>query len=240
MRIILLGPPGAGKGTQATWIRDRFGIPQLSTGDMLRLAVANDTEVGRQAKEIMEAGRLVSDDVINAIVAERIDQPDCARGFILDGFPRTIEQARALDQMLAERGAHIDVVIEFQVDQAALVERISGRYACAKCGTGYHDKFKKPTVAGVCDVCGSTEFVRRKDDNAETVTARLQAYDAQTAPLLPYYRERGALRTVDGMAPIEEVTAAIAAILGSIGNETAPGSSGKAAPGAVGSGAGSA
>ncbi|HEX2526802.1 MAG TPA: adenylate kinase [Geminicoccus sp.] len=213
MRVILLGPPGAGKGTQAAWIWDRFGIPQLSTGDMLRAAVANGTEIGRQAKAIMEAGKLVSDDVMNAIVAERIDEPDCAAGFILDGFPRTTLQAEALDGMLEVRGQQIDAVIEFKVDPAALVERISGRYACARCGTGYHDKFKQPAVAGICDVCGSTEFVRRKDDNAATVSARLEAYDAQTAPLLPYYRARGILHTVDGMGAIDAVTAEIAAIL---------------------------
>jgi adenylate kinase len=225
MRVILLGPPGAGKGTQAAWIRDRFGIPQLSTGDMLRAAVVNGTEIGLQAKAIMEAGKLVSDDVINAIVAERIDQPDCARGFILDGFPRTALQAAALDEMLETRGQRIDAVIEFKVDPAALVERISGRYACARCGTGYHDRFKLPRVAGVCDVCGSTEFVRRKDDKAETVKARLEAYDAQTAPLLPYYRERGILRTIDGMAPIEVVTAELAAALGGSGDTAVAGSS---------------
>jgi adenylate kinase len=213
MRVILLGPPGAGKGTQAGWIRDRFSIPQLSTGDMLRAAVANGTEIGRQAKAIMEAGKLVSDDVMNAIVAERIDQPDCARGFILDGFPRTVQQAAALDQMLLARGQRIDSVIEFQVDPAALVERVSGRFSCATCGTGYHDTFKRPKVEGVCDVCGGTSFVRRKDDNAETVKARLDAYDAQTAPLLPYYRDRGILRSVDGMAPIEAVTAELATVL---------------------------
>ncbi|HWL68625.1 MAG TPA: adenylate kinase [Geminicoccus sp.] len=213
MRIVLLGPPGAGKGTQAGWIRDRYRIPQLSTGDMLRAAVANGTEVGRQAKAIMEAGKLVSDDVINAIVAERIDQPDCAGGFILDGFPRTTQQAAALEQMLAERGLALDVALEFKVDPAALVERISGRFSCASCGTGYHDQFRRPKVDGVCDVCGGTEFVRRKDDQPETVQARLEAYEAQTAPLLPYFRERGLLRTVDGMAPIEEVTAAVAAVL---------------------------
>ncbi|WP_159718103.1 adenylate kinase [Geminicoccus flavidas] len=213
MRIVLLGPPGAGKGTQAGWIRDRYHIPQLSTGDMLRTAVANGTEVGLQAKAIMEAGKLVSDDVINAIVAERIDQPDCAHGFILDGFPRTTQQAAALEQMLAQRGLALDVALEFKVDPAALVERISGRFSCASCGTGYHDQFKRPKVDGVCDVCGGTEFVRRKDDQPETVQARLDAYEAQTAPLLPYFRERGLLRTVDGMAAIEEVTAAVASVL---------------------------
>ena len=214
MRLILLGPPGAGKGTQAAWLKDTYGIPQLSTGEMLREAVAKGTEVGREAKSIMEAGRLVSDEVINRIVAERIDQPDCASGFILDGFPRTVPQAEALDHMLAERGLALDAVIEFHVDHDALVERISGRFSCAKCGAGYHDRFKPTKVAGVCDVCGATEFVRRKDDNAETVRERLVAYEAQTAPLLPYYGSKGLVRTVDGMAPIDEVTAAIGRALG--------------------------
>ena len=214
MRLILLGPPGAGKGTQAAWLKTTYGIPQLSTGDMLREAVAKGTEVGREAKSVMEAGKLVSDDIINRIVAERIDQPDCAQGFILDGFPRTIPQAEALDRMLAERGLELDAVVEIRVDQNALVERISGRFSCAKCGAGYHDTFKPTKVAGVCDVCGGTEFVRRKDDNAETVRERLVAYEAQTAPLLPYYGSKGLVRTVDGMAPIDEVTAAIGRALG--------------------------
>ena len=209
MRLILLGPPGAGKGTQAAWLKDTYGIPQLSTGEMLREAVAKGTEVGREAKSIMEAGRLVSDEIINRIVAERIDQPDCAGGFILDGFPRTVPQAEALDHMLAERGLALDAVIEFHVDHDALVERISGRFSCARCGAGYHDRFKPTKVAGVCDVCGSTEFVRRKDDNAATVAARLDAYEAQTAPLLPFYRSKGLILTVDGMSPIDEVTQAL-------------------------------
>ena len=214
MRLILLGPPGAGKGTQAAWLKTTYGIPQLSTGDMLREAVAKGTEVGREAKSVMEAGKLVSDDIINRIVAERIDQPDCAQGFILDGFPRTIPQAEALDRMLAERGLELDAVVEIRVDQNALVERISGRFSCAKCGAGYHDTFKPTKVTGVCDVCGGTEFVRRQDDNAETVRERLVAYEAQTAPLLPYYGSKGLVRTVDGMAPIDEVTAAIGRALG--------------------------
>ena len=209
MRLILLGPPGAGKGTQAAWLKETYAIPQLSTGEMLREAVAKGTEVGREAKSIMEAGKLVSDEIINRIVAERIDQPDCANGFILDGFPRTIPQAEALDGMLAERGLKLDAVVEIRVDSRALVERISGRFSCAKCGAGYHDSFKSAKVSGVCDVCGSTEFVRRKDDNAETVKARLISYEAQTAPLLPFYEAKGLVRTVDGMAPIDEVTVAI-------------------------------
>ncbi len=217
MRLVLLGPPGAGKGTQAKWLVERYGIPQLSTGDMLREAVARGTEVGRRAKAVMERGELVSDAIINAIVAERIGRADCARGFVLDGFPRTIAQAEALDSMLAARGEKLDAVIEIRVEREALVERIAGRFACAKCGAGYHDRFKRPKVEGVCDRCGGTEFVRRKDDNAEAVRTRLEAYEAQTAPLLPYYRERGLLRTVDGMLPIAEVTAAIGRVLEGIG-----------------------
>jgi adenylate kinase len=209
MRLILLGPPGAGKGTQAAWIRDTYGIPQLSTGEMLRAAVAKGTEVGRQAKAVMERGDLVSDQIINAIVAERIEEPDCQPGFILDGYPRTVAQAEALDRMLAERGLELDAVVEIRVDNDALVERISGRFSCAKCGEGYHDTFKPTKAAGVCDVCGGRDLVRRKDDNAETVKARLAAYEAQTAPLLPYYAAKGLVRTVDGMAAIDEVTAAI-------------------------------
>lgn len=213
MRLILLGPPGAGKGTQAAWIRDRYGIPQLSTGDMLRAAVAKGTAIGREAKAVMEAGKLVSDAIINRIVAERIEEPDCAPGFIMDGYPRTLAQAEAFDGMLAERGQRLDAVIEIAADKDALVERISGRFSCTKCGAGYHDVFKPTAVPGVCDVCGGTEFVRRKDDNAETVKTRLEAYEAQTAPLLPFYRAKGLLRTVDGMAPIDEVTEAIARAL---------------------------
>jgi adenylate kinase len=209
MRLILLGPPGAGKGTQAAWIRDTYGIPQLSTGEMLRAAVAKGTEIGRQAKAVMEAGRLVSDEIINGIVAERIGEADCRPGFILDGYPRTVAQAEALDRMLAERGLGLDAVVEIRVDNDALVERISGRFSCAKCGEGYHDRFKPTKVEGVCDVCGGRELVRRKDDNAETVKARLAAYEAQTAPLLPYYAAKGLVRPVDGMAAIDEVTAAI-------------------------------
>ena len=221
MRLILLGPPGAGKGTQAAWIRDTCGIPQLSTGEMLREAVAKGTEVGRQAKAVMERGELVSDEIINRIVAERIDEPDGANGFILDGYPRTVAQAEALDRMLEERGLKLDVVIEIAVDDQALIERIAGRSTCAKCGTGYHDTFKPTLVPGVCDVCGGTEVVRRKDDNAETVKTRLDAYHAQTAPLLPYYRAKGLIRTVDGMAPIEVVQAAISRALDEAGSVSA-------------------
>jgi adenylate kinase len=176
---------------------------------MLREAVAADTPVGRRAKTIMDKGRLVPDEVINRLVAERIAQPDCAQGFVLDGFPRTLAQAEALDALLDERGERLDRVVEIAVDDEALIARISGRFACAACGAGYHDRFKQPKVAGVCDVCGGREFVRREDDKAETVRARLEAYHAQTAPLLPYYRERGLLATVDGMAGIDEVSAEI-------------------------------
>jgi adenylate kinase len=207
MRLVLLGPPGAGKGTQAQRIAAKYKIPHLSTGEMLRDAVAAGTEGGRRAKAIMDAGRLVPDDVMNRLIAERIAQPDAARGFVLDGFPRTLAQAEALDALLEERDQGLDAVLEFAVDDDALVERISGRYACAKCGAGYHDRFKQPKVPGVCDVCGSREFVRREDDNAATVRARLDAYHAQTAPLLPYYRDRGLLSAVGGMREIDQVTA---------------------------------
>jgi adenylate kinase len=206
MNLVLLGPPGAGKGTQAERIKTRYGLAHLSTGDMLREAVAAGTEVGRQAKAIMDAGRLVPDDVMIRLVAERIVQPDCAKGFILDGFPRTLAQAEALDRLLAERGLRLDAVVEFEVDDEALIERISGRFACAKCGANYHDRFRPTKTREVCDVCGSTEFVRRQDDNAKTVRARLDAYHAQTAPLLPYYRNKGLLVSVDGMAEIDRVT----------------------------------
>jgi adenylate kinase len=206
MNLVLLGPPGAGKGTQAKRIADRYQLCHLSTGEMLRDAVAAGTEVGRRAKTIMDAGQLVPDEVINRLVAERIDQPDCANGFVLDGCPRTRAQAEALDAMLAERGQKLDGVVELVVDDEALVDRISGRFACARCGAGYHDRFKPTAEPGVCDACGSTEFVRREDDTPETVRARLEAYHDQTAPLLPYYRNRGVLMTVDGMAEIDQVT----------------------------------
>jgi adenylate kinase len=216
MRLVLLGPPGAGKGTQAERIAARYGIPHLSTGDMLREAVAADTEVGRRAKAIMDAGRLVPDDVMNRLVAERIAQPDAAGGFVLDGFPRTQAQAEALDDLLSRRGQRLDAVLELAVDDDALVDRISGRFACARCGAGYHDRFKQPEVAGTCDACGSREFVRREDDKPETVRARLNAYHAQTAPLLPYYRDKGLLAVVDGMAEIDDVSAQVSDQIGAL------------------------
>jgi adenylate kinase len=209
VKLVLLGPPGAGKGTQAAHLQAKYGIAHLSTGDMLREAVAAGTDLGKQAKAVMDAGRLVSDDLMIKLVDDRIQAPDCKGGFVLDGYPRTVAQARALDRLLARQGASLDGVLEIRVDDDALVDRISGRFSCAKCGAGYHDRYKPTKVPGVCDVCGSTEFVRRADDNAETVRARLQAYNAQTAPLLPYYRERSLLRTVDGMGSIDEVTDAI-------------------------------
>lgn len=213
MNIILLGPPGAGKGTQAKLIEDKHGMKQLSTGDMLRAAVAQGTETGRKAKEIMGRGELVPDAVVVGIISDRLEQPDVTKGFILDGFPRNEAQAVALDQMLAGKGLKLDAVIEMKVDDEALVERITGRYTCAKCGKGYHDRFEKPKVASVCDVCGGTEFSRRADDNEKTVRDRLSVYNKQTAPLVHYYGGRGTLKTIDGMADIAEVTRQIEGVL---------------------------
>ena len=213
MNVILLGPPGAGKGTQAQRLERAHGMVQLSTGDMLRAAVGSGSELGRQAKQVMDAGQLMPDDLMIRMIAERIEQPDCAGGFILDGFPRTTGQAEALDRMLGDKGLKLDAVIKMKVDEEALVERITGRFTCARCGAGYHDKFHRPKNDEICDHCGGTEFTRRADDNEETVRARLAAYREQTAPILPYYEAKGALRRVDGMAPIDQVTRQIEAVL---------------------------
>lgn len=213
MKLILVGPPGAGKGTQARLIVEREGIPQLSTGDMLREAVAAGTEVGKRAKAVMDAGKLVSDEIVNAIVSERLDQPDCANGFILDGFPRTLEQADALAGMLVEKNIALDVVVELEVDDEALVERVAGRFTCASCGEGYHDKYKQPAKEGVCDHCGGEEFKRRPDDNAETMRTRLLTYYKETSPLLGYYYANRLLKSVNGMGDIDEIAGDVEKVL---------------------------
>lgn len=216
MNIILLGPPGAGKGTQAQKITDARGLVQLSTGDMLRQAVKDGTEVGQQAKAVMDSGGLVSDEIVIQIIADRINKPDCAKGFILDGFPRTLTQAVGLDTLLEGLGRKLDAVIEMRVDDQVLAGRITGRFTCGNCGMGYHDTFKKPETEGVCDRCGSKEFTRRADDNEETVKNRLMAYYRETAPLVGYYFAKDKLKTVDGMADIDQVTAQISAVLDAI------------------------
>jgi adenylate kinase len=212
VNILLLGPPGAGKGTQAKRLEDQYGMVQLSTGDMLRAERAAGTPLGKQAQAIMDAGKLVSDDIMIAMIKNRIGQLG-GKGFILDGFPRTVPQAEALDQMLAANKIALDAVIEITVDEEALIDRIGGRFSCKSCGASYHDRHNRPKKEGVCDVCGATEFVRRPDDNPETVKARLDAYRKQTAPILPYYKAKGMLRSVDGMAPIDTVTQQIETIL---------------------------
>ncbi|MCP5080907.1 MAG: adenylate kinase [Alphaproteobacteria bacterium] len=216
MKLIFLGPPGAGKGTQAKRIEQVHNLVQLSTGDMLRAAIASGSDVGKQAKEVMDGGNLVSDDIVVGIVAERLKDDDLENGFILDGFPRTVGQAKSLDKMLSDRSEALDAVVSIDVDDELLVERITGRYTCAKCGKGYHDMFERPETEGVCDRCGSTAFSRRADDNAETVRERLKAYHAETAPLLPYYAEKGILKTIDGMTEIEQVTGQIDEVLNGI------------------------
>jgi adenylate kinase len=214
MNIILLGPPGSGKGTQAKRIEQTYGSIQLSTGDMLRATTDSDTELGQRIKAIMDSGQLVPDHIIIEMIDHRIVQPDCHEGFILDGFPRNVPQAKALDALLAEHCLKLDHVILLDVDEAALVDRLSGRFTCAHCGASYHDRYNRPSRDGVCDICGGTEFTRRADDGPEAVKARFSVYRAQTAPILPYYRDRGILRRVDGMADIEVVTREIDRILG--------------------------
>jgi len=205
MNLVLLGPPGAGKGTQAKRLESQHALVQLSTGDMLRAAVTAGTELGRRAGDIMERGELVPDDLVISLIAERLDAEKDGKGFILDGFPRTIPQAEALDRLLEARDKEVDRVIVIEVDDDALVQRITGRFTCATCGEGYHEIFKKPQIEGVCDRCGSTQFTRRKDDTEEVVRSRLKAYHAQTKPLIGYYQAQGKVRSVDGMADIEAV-----------------------------------
>jgi adenylate kinase len=213
MNIILLGPPGAGKGTQASRLVEERAMVQLSTGDMLRAAVAAGTEVGKKAEAVMAAGELVSDEIVDAILSARLDEPDIGRGFILDGYPRTAVQADSLDRILKEKGLKLDHVIELVVDEDVLVDRIAGRFSCADCNAPYHDRYKRPKVDGVCDVCGSRQFKRRPDDNEAAVRTRMAEYRAKTAPILPHYEAQGIVSRVDGMAPIEEVSVAIDAIL---------------------------
>lgn len=215
MNIILLGPPGAGKGTQAQILVENRGMVQLSTGDMLRAAVKAGTETGKKAKAVMDAGQLVSDEIVSCLIGEALDALEPGTGAIFDGYPRTEVQAHSLDEILSERGRKLHHVIELKVDVEALVERITGRFSCASCGEGYHDKFKLPTVSGICDRCGCQEFKRRPDDNEETVRKRMEEYRAKTAPILPIYEERGIVTRVDGMGTMEDVAAEIAAVLDS-------------------------
>lgn len=214
MNIILLGAPGAGKGTQARMLEEAYGLVQLSTGDMLRASIKRGEPLGLEAKSIMDAGKLVPDELMVRMIEKRIAEPDCAKGFILDGFPRTVPQAQALDTMLEAVGKRLDFVVELAVDEAKLIERVSGRFTCAACGQGYHDTFKMPQKPGVCDSCGGTTFTRRSDDNAQTMKARLQTYREQTAPILPYYRDKGMLHTLDGMASMPQVKQALQKLLG--------------------------
>jgi len=216
MNVILLGPPGSGKGTQAKRLEEHYGIRHLATGDMLRAATASGTELGLRVKSIMDSGQLVPDDIIIVMIAARIGEPDCRAGFILDGFPRTVPQAEALDAMLAQHHLGLDHVILIEVDDAALIDRLGGRFTCARCGASYHERYNRPRFEGVCDVCGSREFIHRPDDRPEAVAARFQVYRRQTEPLLPYYRERGILRVVDGMTGIDQVTQQIEMILGPV------------------------
>jgi len=213
MNIILLGPPGAGKGTQAHRLVEEHGMRQLSTGDMLRAAVKAQTPVGLKAKEVMDRGELVSDEIVSALIDAELEAMPAETGAIFDGYPRTRAQAEALEVLLAKHGRKLDRVVELQVDEDALVDRITGRFTCAVCGAGYHDRHQTPAKEGVCDKCGSTEFKRRPDDNEETVRHRMQVYRSETAPILPFYEERGLVSRVDGMASIEDVTDSIDALL---------------------------
>ena len=213
MILILLGPPGAGKGTQACRLVDTRGLVQLSSGDMLRVAVASGSPIGLEAKAAMDAGQLVSADLVVRLIGQRIAEGEGESGYILDGFPRNLAQAEALDAMLVEQDLNVDMVVELDVDDAAMSQRIAGRYSCATCNEGYHDAFRPTEVVGVCDQCGGKEFIRRPDDNEETVQARLAAYHEQTAPLSQYYAQKGVLKHVDGMAGIDEVTRQIDAVL---------------------------
>jgi adenylate kinase len=214
VRLILLGPPGAGKGTQAQRLAERHGAVQLSTGDMLRAAVAAETPVGLKARAIMEAGRLVPDEVVVGIISDRLDEPDVKASFILDGFPRTLPQADALERLLGDKRMPLDAVVLLTVDDEALIERVSGRFICANCGELYHDTYRPTAQAGVCDRCGSTDFKRRPDDNPETMRTRLSAYYKETAPLVGYYYAKGLLRTVDGMVEVDAVTRSIEGVVG--------------------------
>jgi adenylate kinase len=214
MNIVLLGPPGGGKGTQAKRLAESLGMVQLSTGDMLRAAVASGSEIGIKAKHVMEAGQLVTDDIVIGIIDQRLDQPDTKSGVTFDGFPRTLAQAEALDKMLSLKGRNLDFVIEIRVPDQLLIDRITGRFSCVKCGAGYHDTFQKPVKEGVCDSCGGTEFLRRADDTVDTVSKRLDTYHQQTSPLLPYYQAKGKLKIIDGSQDIALVTRDLMTILG--------------------------
>ena len=214
--MILIGPPGAGKGTQASRIEGYLSVKSLSTGALLRDAIALDNDLGRQAKVLVEGGNFVPDEVMIPLVSRRIDQPDCANGFILDGFPRTLAQAEALDRLLGERGRKVDVVIEIKLAEDTVVERISGRFACKTCGEGYHRAYKMPKVEGVCDICGGTEFEERADDSEEKIRTRLALYHEQTAPILPYYEKQGKLRSVDGSGDLDDVTERMKEVLASV------------------------
>lgn len=213
LNLILIGPPGAGKGTQAKILEQAYGIVQISTGDMLRARMAKGDAFANEIKAIVDSGKYVPDDIMVKMLAERINEPDCKNGFILDGFPRTVAQAEALDAMLTAQNKKIDAVVELKVDEEALIERITGRYTCATCGAGYNDTFGPTQVAGVCDVCGGTDFTRRADDNADTLRTRLKTFNDQTGPILPYYRDKGLVKQVDGMQDVDHVAAAIKSIL---------------------------